>query len=191
MKITRKILRELGFHFENGELDRFIPPGGITAREFIHLPVDQLLARAGDRSIIEIRVNILIEARAMSPADVFPALVFAAEYVLPIFESAAPDDFRPRRALELAKHLMTGEKVDALVKRATRTDVFLAMAAYEDRKRVLRAGRASAWLLSDVPYDSIQALSDAAFVSARSAGDQAKFWESVYRILCERIQELE
>ena len=104
--------------------------------------------------------------------------IFAAEQVLPIFESAHPDDLRPRQAIEAAKKSLKNKIYTA--------DAAASAAAYEAAYEAAKAANAAAYTVyaaNAAAYAADAAASAAAYAAAKAAAYEAAEKEMQIKII--------
>ena len=116
--------------------------------------------------------------RKLEPWNAKSARLFAcdcAEHVLPIFESAFPNDKRPHTAIEVARKFANGEatqqELNAAASDAFDAARFAASGAFDAARDAARATRDAARAADD----AFDAARDAARFAARGAFDAASF----------------
>ena len=209
-KITHKTLIACKLDPLQSGLARFIPEEGVSPSEFIRLPVEQLLTRAGRRLPEEINMELLL-TEGILPAPILHHIgIFAALEVLPLFESYFPSDFRPRQAIEAKQAWLNRTVTDEDLKDADYELQYLHLQVKEgnvdfnlfkllwnkvtglknERAIVTRRTEVSATVACGAQTDGSYRYNEAIWESADSDAHAARrqLYSKAYRRLCEYIE---
>ena len=106
--ITIYTIEDIGLDPESSGLSRFIPEEGLSAREFIRLPIEEVLDQVSEsRPAGHLICDILFSV--MSRSALHRVGIFAAREVLPIFERDFPGENLPGETLRAKEQALRGE----------------------------------------------------------------------------------
>ena len=108
-RITRETLQACSIDPHGSRLASFIPPDGLSPREFIQAPIASYLEACTGHCAAEDKLRILTSPGILADKNLRMIGFYAARIALPIYETSYPRDDRLRRALDTGERRLKGQ----------------------------------------------------------------------------------
>ena len=133
-RITREVLKRSGLDVAEAGLERFIPEEGVSAGEFVRLPIEQILGRArGNPAVIE-KFNVLARLDVLPVEDLHRLALYLGRLAQDVFEETFPNDKRPQDALDIKERWLNA-LADGTLESVSENELSLARARVQECAR--------------------------------------------------------